>query len=349
MKKSTVLVVLLHLAYWFSTPLSNLYFFNAHDLWNAGTNYQLFRAIYNVSTFTSIAVFYLFYCLLFPRFLYKPQLLKFATWSFITIAATTLIGMVITIIAVRNLQMARAIYNVLDGAGGYALMILTRSVTSAVAACIMKGFVTWFTEIRYREQLEKQNVATNLELLKAKINPRFLFNTLNNIDVLIEKDAATASVYLKKLSDILRFTLYESPFETIPLKKEIDYIKQYIDLQKIRTSNANFVKFNFSQAEDYVQIAPVLFIPFIENAFKYSTNKKIDEAIIITIITDVNSISFNCNNAYDEKESITDGGGLGLNIMKERLELLYPNRHWLEIKKTAERFIVDLKINLHDH
>ena len=210
----------------------------------------------------------------------------------------------------------------------------------------MKGFITFFTEIHYKEQLEKQNVATNLELLKAKINPHFLFNTLNNIDVLIEKDAATASVYLKKLSDILRFTLYESPSDTILLKKELDYILQYIDLQKIRTSNPHFVTVDFTKAYNDVEIAPMLFIPFIENAFKYSTNKKINNAITISIATQVNTITFNCSNIYDGNEQITAEGGLGLTIMKERLQLLYPGKHQLEINKTAERFIVNLAITI---
>jgi LytS/YehU family sensor histidine kinase len=231
---------------------------------------------------------------------------------------------------------------------GYdGLWIFTKIASSAIAACIMQGFITWFTEIRYKEQLEKQNVATSLELLKAKINPHFLFNTLNNIDVLIEKDAATASVYLKKLSDILRFTLYESPSDTIPLNRELDYILQYIDLQKIRTSNPYFVNVDFSNAKNDVEIAPMLFIPFIENAFKYSTNKKkIDNAIAISVATQANTITFNCKNVYNANEQITGEGGLGLTIMKERLQLLYPGKHQLEINKTAERFIVNLTITI---
>lgn len=344
MKKSTVLIILMHLAYWFS-PFIRVFYMPR----GGGIDYNIAMAQYNIATFTSVVVFYLFYFFLFPRFLYKPQLLKFTVWSVATIAAATLIGMVVVIIMVKYYYMQRVVYSVFGGAGGYSFMMITRALTAAVAACVMKGFITWFTEIRYKEQLEKQNVATNLELLKAKINPHFLFNTLNNIDVLIEKNAATASMYLKKLSDILRFTLYESPSDTIPMKKELDYITQYIDLQKIRTSNPDFVTFDFSSADGNKHIPPMLFIPFIENAFKYSTNKKIDNGIAIIVATTANTITFNCSNIYDGNEQITAEGGLGLTIMKDRLQLLYPGKHQLEIDKTAERFTVNLIITLYDN
>lgn len=345
MKKSTVLIILLHIVYWLS-PVMRLFYVPS----GGGIDYNITIALFNVATFTSVIVFYLFYFFLFPRFLYKPQLLKFSIWSMVAIALGTGITFLIVTVYVRYNYAPNIYKNFLrDGAAPIIITMLSRIISAAVAACVIKGFITWFTEIRYKEQLEKQNVATNLELLKAKINPHFLFNTLNNIDVLIEKDAATASVYLKKLSDILRFTLYESPSDTIPMKKELDYITQYIDLQKIRTSNPDFVMFDFSGADGNKHIPPMLFIPFIENAFKYSTNKKIENGIAIIVATTANTITFNCSNIYDGNEQITAEGGLGLTIMKERLQLLYPGKHQLEINKTAERFTVNLIMTLYDN
>jgi LytS/YehU family sensor histidine kinase len=217
-------------------------------------------------------------------------------------------------------------------------------------ALLAKGFTVWILEIEYKQQLEKTNLESNLALLKARINPHFLFNTLNNIDVLIEKDAAAASTYLKKLSDILRFTLYESPSEIIPLSKEAEYIRQYIELQQIRTSNADFVKFSFDTDTDNLQIAPMLFIPFIENAFKYSSNKKIKHAVIINLSTKQNKAMFTCSNAYDASTKVQyeESSGLGLALIKSRLELLYPKNYKLDISKTTDRFNVNLSITLHD-
>lgn len=340
MKKSTVLIVLIHIVYW-SSPLMRQYIMRNSG---RGGDFEITYFTNWIVILLSIIVFYLFYFFLFPRFLNRLQLTKFSLWGLIVIGLAATVGIWFGSLFTRTVMHPAGRSTIVMGFS--APWIFTRIAGSAIAACIMKGFITWFTEIRYKEQLEKQNVATNLELLKAKINPHFLFNTLNNIDVLIEKDAATASVYLKKLSDILRFTLYESPSDTIPLKKELDYILQYIDLQKIRTSNPHFVTVDFSKANDDIEIAPMLFIPFIENAFKYSTNKKIDNAIVINIATQANTITFNCNNVYDANEQITGEGGLGLTIMEDRLQLLYPNNHQLEINKTAERFIVNLTITI---
>ncbi len=341
MKKSNVLIVLMHLIYWFPGFMSLFYSQGS----GAGLDYNIYYFNYTTAYVLSLIVFYIFYLVLFPRFLYKPQLLKFITWSFLTLVAALAMAALFVTVYVRYYYSPITVNFVIGG--GNSMIILVKTISAAVAACIMRGFITWFTEINYKEQLEKRNVAAKLELLKAKINPHFLFNTLNNIDVLIEKDAATASVYLKKLSDILRFTLYESPADAIPLKKELDYITQYIELQKIRTSNPNFVSFDFGGVVDNVHVAPMLFIPFIENAFKYSTNKKIDNGIEITIGTSTNTIVFTCSNVYDQKEQITGEGGLGLNIMEERLQLLYPGRHHLEIDKTTDRFTVTLTITLY--
>nr|WP_294792933.1 sensor histidine kinase [uncultured Mucilaginibacter sp.] len=344
MKKSTVLIVLMHLAFWLA-PIIPLFWIMV-----TGTDidFEIAGMSAQASGLLSFIIFYLFYFFLFPRFLNKPQWMKFALWSLITIVVAVGIGCLYVTLYVRY-KYGQQIFNKnLLNAGMHTMIttIATKVLSAAVAACVMRGFITRFTEIGYKEQLEKQNVATNLELLKAKINPHFLFNTLNNIDVLIEKDAAAASVYLKKLSDILRFTLYESPSDTIPLKRELDYILQYIDLQKIRTSNPHFVTFDFSSADGNKHIPPMLFIPFIENAFKYSTNKKIDNGIAIIVATTDNTITFNCSNIYDANEQIAGEGGLGLTIMRERLELLYPENHQLEINKTAERFIVNLTITI---
>jgi sensor histidine kinase YesM len=216
-------------------------------------------------------------------------------------------------------------------------------------ACLIRAFLNWYSDIFYKRQLEKKNLETELALLKAQINPHFLFNTLNNIDVLITKDADTASVYLKKLSDILRFMLYESPTEKIMLSKEVEYISKYIELQKIRTSNNNYVTFEVEGDAEHILIAPMLFIPFIENAFKHSVNKKIDSAIEVRLIANESAIIFQCSNAYDASAMQTQPkSGLGLELIKNRLKLLYKDNYNLQIDKTDNRFSVNLTISIND-
>jgi len=297
------------------------------------TSDTLVMVIFNA---IEIAVFYLFYLVLFPKFLYKRRIKTFVAYALLVIILATIPGTVIGLRSVSALFHFQQVYS-----------IGSNFIITGLIACMMRGFINWVAEIGYKQQLEKKNLETNMALLKAQINPHFLFNTLNNIDVLIEKEPVKASAYLKKLSDILRFTLYESPSETIPLDKEAGYINQYIELQRIRTNNSDFVSFNIKGDTGNMQIAPMLFIPFIENAFKHCTNKKLNKAIAISIQATENVVTFNCSNAYDaDGIAVHEKSGLGLGLIRSRLELLYPDKYQLDIDKTADRFTVNLSVNL---
>lgn len=229
-------------------------------------------------------------------------------------------------------------------------VLAMKALYSGVAACCVKGCITWYAEIRYKQKLEKKNLETELALLKAQLNPHFLFNTLNNIDILIEKDPQKASIYLKKLSDMIRFMLYKSPSETIPLALEIKYIEQYIELQRIRTLTPDFITFKTNAEHSDLQIAPMLFIPFIENAFKHTTNKKNSNAIAIEILVNKDQISFNCTNITEGSATISEEhSGLGLELIKSRLELLYKGSYKLSIDQGNGRFSIDLALNLNEY
>jgi two-component system LytT family sensor kinase len=340
MKKSTVLIILLHLCYWalLITRLYNTY------IPSADAAYQKIHFNQCLDCLLGFIIFYIIYSFIFPYFIQKSKPVTDASALILFfIILATIVGLPLIQVYFHQYQQGKYEVNMIS---------LSWSLLSfSLLALFVKGFTTWALEVDYKRQLEKNNLESNLALLKARINPHFLFNTLNNIDVLIEKDATAASTYLKKLSDILRFTLYESPSETIPLSKEANYIREYIELQQIRTSNADFVKFSFEPGDGDLQVAPMLFIPFIENAFKYCTNKKIKNAILISISTKKNQVIFGCNNAYNA-EAITTyeaSSGLGLELIKSRLELLYPKNHQLAIHKTTDRFNVDLTITLHDN
>jgi LytS/YehU family sensor histidine kinase len=126
---------------------------------------------------------------------------------------------------------------------------------------------------------------------------------------------------------------------------EIEYIQKYIELQKIRTSNLNYVHFEISGSPGNKTIAPLVFIPFIENAFKHATNKKIDNAINVKILIDKNSIGFICENKYDPNRKYKQGSnGLGNDLIQKRLNLIYPGNHKLEIVKQSDTYSVHLII-----
>jgi len=194
--------------------------------------------------------------------------------------------------------------------------------------------------------LEKHALKTELELLKSQINPHFLFNTINNIDTLILQNPEQASQYLNELADLLRFMLYEVKDEEIDLLKEITYIEKYIRLQKIRSVNPNFISLQVNGDFENQKIAPLLFIPLIENAFKHVPDKTANDGIQINFEISPDSLRFNCRNKFISDDRRPKNEGIGLNIIAQRLKLLYENRHQIEVKKDDSYYEVTLKLKL---
>lgn len=215
---------------------------------------------------------------------------------------------------------------------------------------LFRIFIEWLNDRKLKAELEKDKLSSQLELLKSKIDPHFLFNNLNNIDSFIDEDPKQASVYLKKLSDILRFMLYESNADKVELTKEIEYIQKYIDLQKIRTSNPSFVNFDVEGDTGNKTISPMILIHFIENAFKYASNKKIENAITIQITMEEQKLIFHCKNHTNERATDKyEKSGIGSLLLKQKLELLYPNKHRLSTKEENNWYLVSLEMDLDGH
>ena len=219
-------------------------------------------------------------------------------------------------------------------------------IISGIVALVIKGFINWFNEKKLKEALKERNHEIELALIKSKLDPHLLFNTINNIDALILKDAVEASNYLNKLSDIMRFMLYETMGDKILLSQEIEYIEKYIALQKIRTANVNYIHFTVSGDVGNKTIAPMIFIPFLENAFKHTTNKKLENAITLNILITESLIKMVCENKYDPKPKVQSiDSGLGNELMQKRLELIYADKHLLEINKNNEVYSVHLTLS----
>lgn len=215
-----------------------------------------------------------------------------------------------------------------------------------VLALAIKGFITWFEEIKLKEELKQKNHEMELALVKSQLDPHFLFNTLNNIDILILKNATEASNYLNKLSDIMRFMLFETKTDKILLAKEIEYIEKYIALQKIRTANSNYINFKVTGTPSGHTIAPMVFIPFIENAFKHTTNKKLENAIKINILIKEESVKLECENKFNPNRRLKqENNGLGNELIEKRLKLIYPEKHILEVMNGQELYSVSLTID----
>jgi two-component system, LytTR family, sensor histidine kinase LytS len=207
-----------------------------------------------------------------------------------------------------------------------------------------------FIKQYYDNEKRKMQLQSELNNLKAQLSPHFLFNTMNNFyGLAVEKSNKLPDLMLR-LSDLMRYSLYETKNEFVSLESEIHFLLNYIELEKIRLEDTLQVTFNYNadQIKQY-NIAPLLLIVFVENAFKHSRNSA-DEAIDIKIdlsIEDVNSMHFMIQNKYIQLSSLSEQGGLGIENVKKRLEVLYPNDlHTLEIIKNNSNYIINLNLNL---
>ena len=229
---------------------------------------------------------------------------------------------------------------------GTTILLSIIGLFHGVMGLIIKGFVLWFEEMKQKQVLQEQNHQMELALVKSQLDPHFLFNSINNIDVLIHKDADKASAFLNKLSDIMRFMLFETKNENIALSKELTYIEKYIELQRIRSSNGQYVQFSKQLDNEHQSIAPMLFIPFIENAFKYSETFKSEKAVIIQLELLNGKLKFICKNRYSLSTAKTiESNGLGNDLIQKRIGLLYPD-HKLTISKDEIYFSVLLELDL---
>jgi len=351
MKKSAI--ILLHIGYWFLYLLLVASFLMAmankkmHQSLPGIGQLILFTPLSLVTVLPAATGFYSFYTFLFTRFLNKRKIIKFFVAGIITVV---LCGMLPVVILSLQLPIGWRITGNIGELGSMTLFLSMLALINGIIGLVMRGFITWYGDIRLKEELKRRNYEVELALIKSQLNPHFLFNTINNIDVLIEKDPVKASAYLNKLSDIMRFMLYESKSNQVPLGRELTYIEKYIELQRIRTSNPDYVVYDVKGHSGNFMIEPMLFIPFIENAFKHAEHKKSENALRIEFEIQPASILFRCENRYShEANTKPDHIGLGNELIKKRLELLYPGKHQLTVIRQDGFYKVSLILDLNEN
>lgn len=352
MKKS--FVVLLHLGFWACYLLLIMIVLGVfyRSSVNAANPESLvvnaFKNIFFFAFVPSFISFYLYYFLLFPKYLQQKKFLPAIIKGILISAAAALVGYILLryfIESGRVIDMDNGGRNGRSTAIRVIIVMTFIGLISGMVALVIKGFITWFNEIKLKEMLKGKNYEIEMALIKSQLDPHLLFNTINNIDALILKDPVEASNYLNKLSDIMRFMLYETKADKIFLSKEIEYIEKYIALQKIRTANKNYVHYAVTGNIGSKLIAPMVFIPFIENAFKHTNNKKLENAITVNIFIKDETIQLVCENKFDSKSPVQPAdSGLGNELIQKRLNLIYAEKHTLEVHKQNELYSVNLTI-----
>ncbi|MBX2965092.1 MAG: histidine kinase [Cyclobacteriaceae bacterium] len=204
----------------------------------------------------------------------------------------------------------------------------------------------WYLQREHIRKIELEKLNTELEYLKAQINPHFLFNSLNTVFFKIDKQNIQARETLAMFSDMLRYQLYECNGHEVPVEKEVSYLKNYADLQRLRRDENYDIRFSVSNDLANFTLPPLLLLPFVENAFKHVSDfADRKNEIKIDLRKSGNLFQLNVRNTKDTRQS-PDNGGIGLKNVKRRLELLYNNHHRLDIIEKPENFEVNLEIQL---
>lgn len=207
----------------------------------------------------------------------------------------------------------------------------------------------WFRNEQLKKEMENEKMVSELALLKSQINPHSLFNNLNSIYSLTIKKSDDAPKAVVKLSEMMRYMLYDSTAEQISLSKEIEHLQNYIDLQKLRINRKTKINFETQGDIETKTIEPMLLEPFVENAFKHGDVFQENSQIDICLKVAGNVLYFTVGNTISQSNHVKhEHSGIGLKNIEKRLALLYPERYCLQIDRASDKFMVSLKLKLSD-
>ena len=304
------------------------------------------RAFANSALFLpgDLLIVYSLLYFLVPRYLLKRKFLAFFTGLVIIIA----VCMVYTVLAQVSIN---------GGPNAVRGMSITRGsnilpyINAAGIALSIRLLLYWFQQKKLAIEAERQKDEVELQLLKAQLHPNFLFNTLNNLYLHTLKISPKSPEIVMKLSELLRFMIYESNTPKIPLTLEIKLLQDYIALEELRFGSRLDISVSISGNIENYQIAPFLLLPFVENAFKHGASNLPGNAYVKIEIALVNgnllySIENTRNEQVEKDENYTQGIGL-INVRK-RLDLLYPEKYILKIDKASEKFSINLTLELEE-
>jgi sensor histidine kinase YesM len=333
--------VVLHLFYW----IAYVCFFGI--IW--GTYDMDFKKTFSVELISLPVKIFLVYFVLFvlmPRFLFKRKTLVFFILLFVLLVFAS--------VAQRYLDN----YIILDNyfphwekvpVFSLVTMISTvfkLSVVLAIPATVKT--MNYFRIIQQRQQdLEKEKLQAELAALKNQVHPHFLFNTLNSLYSLILKKSDLALDVILRFSDLLRYLLYETNHARVEISREIDFVKNYLDLERLRFGKKLYVDMRLNGDFTNRYIAPMVILPFVENSIKHSSGSSKDRAeVFITMEINGKGFFLEVKNNMPVKTNLTETGGIGLQNVKKRLDILYENNYDLDIRQEADSYSVKLQITV---
>lgn len=330
--------VLLHSLFWFVWLARNLY--DVVNPW--GWNWAF---TYTATVFLSqMPLAYLHLYVLVPYLLNRRRYISYAILTCFLVIITSWLnyellqalprdGMPDTM--VRLISLITPNFNVLEG---LTVIILTYALKYTLVAFLTQNELL---------KLQKEKLQLELSSLKAQVHPHFLFNTLNNLYSLTLTNNQKASAVVLKLSDIMRYVLYEANEDRVSLKKELDFINNYVALQRLRYTDKYRISISINGESDKQQVAPLLFIDFVENAFKHGLDRRFNDGFVeVEFNINGDEVIFRVRNSMSQEETTASHSGIGLSNIRRRLELIYNGKYSLRSGNDGDIHSVELTLQL---
>lgn len=343
--KEHLLPIAAHVAFWL---VLTLFYYISHRLTGRLEYFWSSTAI--IMPIDLLAVYFTAYFLV-PRYLMRQKWEVFGLYFTLSVAAFLLLERaayyyVITpyVYGIKQIEESFLFFPALFGIfiGTYSFVFLF---------CGVRLFRGWLQDKRRHLELEQQHLESELRMLRSQINPHFIFNTLNNIDALVYIDQDRASDAIVRLSEIMRYMLYESNAEFVSLEKEVYYLRSMIDLIRLRLKDPEFIQFSVQGDTRGKVIPPMLLVPFVENAYKHGRKSGSGPGITIKLRIDDQRYQFEVRNEYDpnHQEAKDELGGIGLRNVERRLQLIFQDQHDFIISDTPPNFGVFVEIPAKSH
>lgn len=334
-------VILLHLSFW-CVYLSFFFYQITSRVREMEWNEAILRSATHVAF--NMAVAYLNYFIFLPRFLEHKKFTRY------------LLEFAIPFILITFVRVHLQRYMV-DGytheieyfySNMYVVQITATTLFVVIFVGLLRFAKDWFELENKKREMENEKLMAELNFLKAQINPHFLFNTLNNLYYLAYTKSDNTTEVIAKLSQMMRYMIYESNHTQVQLSREIEYMQSYVSLERLRLNNQIPIQFKVEGLTETVKIAPFILITFLENAFKHGVSGNNPNAWVNLSIA-VNGKECTCVVENSKIQSVTSDGeksGIGLQNVKRRLELSYPGLHQLQVTDTTDTYRVELKLTL---
>lgn len=300
----------------------------------------------SLSIFLDPVIFYFYYFYLFPEFAKRRRLIPFLSISLGILLLVPLLVIFFNRFVQGILFLEEAWGQPLPS---YFFNISFFTLIIMVAASNIRFIQDWYHVKRIDRQLHTQHILSELAFLQAQVNPHFLFNTLNTIYTLSYKQDKNTPEAIIRLSELMRYMLYEASNDKVLLEKEITYISNYIDLQRLRLPNPYKVNFVIKGECHGKWIKPMILIPFVENVFKHGISTQGPDEVFLSLKIFENQLHLQTINYLSESQRnqcLFSEDGLGYKNVRKRLNLLYPKRHELAICEKENKYIVNLTVNL---